>query len=194
MEYPLMTPPFEIKPFKKMTKKEAQIHFEWYICEVPERVELVRRAYFETGGGNLENLDFSPQSLINLWTWFIPRINTIIRSEEEIEEEIKKVPDWLKGKVPEDKQKLSVGSLSLAMDIAIYFGEVFIGNFDKLYWGFVTKPKSSASVNRPVIMGFSTGIELDPRILVHNLTFNVINGNTDKESLFNLYQVWKDDI
>jgi len=152
------------------------------------------KAYLETGGGKLEDLDMTPQSLVKLWTWFIPRINTVTKSDQEIAEELKKVPEWLKDKVIENKRKLSVGSLSLAMDIAIYFGEVFTHNFDKLYWGFVTKPRSLAYVNRPVIMGFSTGIELDPRILLHNLTLNVIEGNTDREELFNLYEVWKGDI
>lgn len=131
---------------------------------------------------------------MKLWTWFISRINTVTKSDEEIAEEQMKVPKWFKDKVIENKQKLSVGSLSLAMDITIYFGEVFTHNFDKLYWGFVTKPKSLAYVNSPVIMGFSTGIELDTRNLVYNLTLKVINGNTDKEELLNLYEVWKGDI
>lgn len=194
MEYRLMTPPFEIKPFEKMTKKEAQIHFDWYLSEVPKRIELIRKAYLETGGGKLEDLNLSPQSLVKLWTWFIPRIVMVTKSDEEVADELKKVPEWFKNKVIENKKKLSVGSLSLAMDIAIYFAEVFIHNFDKLYWGVVTKPKSLAYVNSPVIMGFSSGIELDPRNLIHNLTLKVIEGNADKKELLNLYEIWKADI
>lgn len=189
-----MTPPFEIKPFEKMTKKEAQIHFNWYLSEIPKRIELIRKAFLETGGGKLEDVDLSPQSLMNLWTWFIPKIVTVTRSDEEIAIDLKVVPEWFKDKVIENKRKLSVGTLSLAMDIAIYFAEVFIKNFDKLEWGFVTKPKSLAYVNSPVIIGFSSGIELDPRNLVYNLTLKVINDNTNKEELFSLFEVWKDDI
>lgn len=194
LEYPLMTPPFNIKPFEKMTKKEAQMHFNWYLSEVPKRIELISKAYLETGGGKLEDLDLSPQSLVNLWTWFLPKIVTVTKSKEEIADELKEVPEWFKDIVIDNNKKLSVGTLSLAMDIAIYFAEVFIRNFDKLYWGFVTKPKSLAYVNSPVIIGFSSGIELDPRNLVYNLTLRVINGNTNKEELFNLFDVWKDDI
>lgn len=194
LDYSLMTPPFEIKQFEKMTKKEAQLHFDWYVSEVPKRIELIKKAYLETGGGKLEDLDFSPQSLVNLWSWFIPRIVTVTKSDEEIADELNQVPEWFKDKVFENKMKLNIGSLSIAMDIAIYFAEVFIHNFDKLYWGFVTKPKSLVYVNSPVIVGFGTGIELDPRNLVYNLTLKKINGNTDKEDLFNLFEVWKDDI
>jgi len=190
-----MYPPFEIKSFEKMTKKEAQIHFDWYVSEVPKRVELITKAYLETGGGKLDDLDLSPQSLVYLWTWFIPRVVTITKSDEEIENELDKAPEWFKEKVLENKKKLTVGSLSLAMDIAIYFAEVFIHNFDKLYWGFVTKPKSLIYVNSPVIMGFSTGIELDPRNIVYNLTLKIINDKSDKEEdLFNIFKVWKNDI
>lgn len=189
-----MTPPFEIKPFEKMTKKESQIYFDWFVSEVPKRVELIKKAYLETGGAKLEDLDLSPQSLVNLWTWFVPKIVTVTKSDEEIEDELKNVPEWFKDKIIENKKKLSVGSLSLAMDIAIYFAEVFIHNCDKLYWGFVTKPKSLVYVNSPVIMGFSTEIELDPRNLVYNLTLKVINGNAENEDLFNIFKVWKGDI
>lgn len=35
-----MHPPFEIKSFEEMKKKEAQQHFEWYISEIPSRIQL----------------------------------------------------------------------------------------------------------------------------------------------------------
>ncbi|MGE7667141.1 hypothetical protein ACQKMN_15650 [Ureibacillus composti] len=195
MEYPLMDPPFEIKSFEKMTKKEAQIHFDWYVREVPKRVELIKKAYLETSGGKLEDLDLSSNSLVHIWKWFIPRIVTITKSDEEIEDELKNAPEWLKEKVIENKKKLTVGSLSLAMDLAIYFAEVFIHNFDKLYWGFVTKPKSLIYVYSPVIMGFSTGIELDPRNIVYNLTLKIINDKrANEEDLFNIFKAWENDI
>jgi hypothetical protein len=189
-----MTPPFEVKPFEKMTLREAQNHFDWYVDEIPKRIELIRRAYKDTGGGKLEDLDLTPQSLVNLWTWFIPRIQTMPRSTEDIAEELRTTPEWLKETVIENNKKLSTGALCLAMDIAIYFGATFVKNFDRLSWGFVTKPKSLAYVNKPVIIGFSTGVELDPIGIVYNLTLDVVNNNTNIKELFELYDVWSAEI
>lgn len=189
-----MTPPFEIKPFEKMTKKEAQLHFNWYLSDIPKRIELIKSAYLETTGENSDDLDLSPQSLVKLWTWFIPRIETVIKSEDEIEAELKDLPEWMRDEITEDKKTLSVGTLCLAMDIAIYFGETFIKNFNNLDWGFVTKPKSLVYVNSPVIIGFSSGIDLDPRNLIYILTLKVIDGNKNKKELLNLFNIWKDDI
>lgn len=39
MNYTFMQPPFDIKLFKEMTEKDAQKHFEWYIDEIPNRIE-----------------------------------------------------------------------------------------------------------------------------------------------------------
>lgn len=194
MNYPLMTPTFEMKPFEEMTKKEAQIHFNWYLSEVPKRIELLSNAFLETGGGTSGDLDFSQKSLMNLWSWFIPRITTITKSDDEIASELKVAPEWFKEKIIENNKKLSIGTLSLAMDIAIYLAEVFIKNFNSLEWGFVTHPKSLAYVNSPVVIGFSSGVELDPRNLVYNLTLKTVNGELNEKGLFNLFDAWKDDI
>lgn len=36
MDYPSMTPTFNIKPFEEMNKKEAKQYFEWYVSQIPE--------------------------------------------------------------------------------------------------------------------------------------------------------------
>ena len=77
------------------------------------------------------------------------------------------------------------------MDIAIYFAEIFIKNYDNLTWGLITKPKSLVYVNRPVVVGFSSGVELDPRLLVYNLILNKMDGSAKKEDLYNLFEVWE---
>lgn len=194
MDYPLMEPPFEVKPFEKMTKKEAQIHFEWYVSEIPNRIELLRRAYEIMREGNKDKLDLSPQSLIFLWEWFLPNIEITLKDKEEIEREVQIAPDWLKENIQMDNKKLSLGTLTLLMDIAIYFGEVFVNNFDNIKWGYVTRPKSLAYVNKPVLTGFRTNIELDPRNLVYIATLKVVKGVNNRDTLYNLYNVWKDKV
>ncbi|WP_110953622.1 hypothetical protein [Anaerosinus massiliensis] len=73
MLYPLMDPP-NFMSYDDMTRSEAKKHLEWYVNQIPERLELLRKAYEETGGGAKEELDYSVESLRRLWEWFIPLI------------------------------------------------------------------------------------------------------------------------
>lgn len=179
-----MDPPFEVKPFEKMSAKEAKKHFKWYVLEVPNRINLLSVLFTATGGkGNL--LDFSPMSLISLWQWFLTHIKTTVKTKEEIDNELQNTPDWLKEEVRSNNKKLSLGSTTLAMDIAIYFAETIIKNCDmKVKWGYITKPKSLEYVNSPVLVGFKYNMELNPRAVVYNLTLDVIDGKGSKEALF----------
>jgi hypothetical protein len=36
-----MQPPFEVIPFSEMTKKQAQEHFDWFVNEIPLRIQLL---------------------------------------------------------------------------------------------------------------------------------------------------------
>lgn len=194
MEYPLMSPSLELKPFEKMTKKEAENHFNWYLSEIPNRIALLRETFSKTGEGKIEDLDFTPKSLQKIWEWFLPNIEIISKSDDEINEEINEIPVQLKDIISIDRRKFSTGTLSIGMDIAIYFAEIFIKNYDNLTWGLITKPKSLVYVNRPVVVGFSSGVELDPRLLVYNLILNKMDGSAKKEDLYNLFEVWEEDI
>lgn len=186
-----MDPPFEVKPFGKMSAKEAKKHFEWYVSEVPNRINLLIDLFGATGGGEKKYLDLSPKSLIILWEWFLPNIKTTLKTKEEIDNELQNIPDWLKDEVRRNNKKLSVASTTLAMDIAIYFAETLIKHFEKnLKWGYITKPKSLEYVNSPVLVGFKSDMELNPRTVVYNLTLDAIDGNTSKEALYQLFKVW----
>lgn len=184
MEYPLMETPFEVKPFDEMTKKEAQQHFEWYIGQIEDRIRLLRSAYEVTGRGSFEDLDFSPESLKPLWKWFLERVEFVDKSPKKIREEQDRMPAWLRDTVRVSKKEPSRDTLILAMDIAIYFGEIFVRNFERISWGFVTRPKSLAYVNRPVLIGFKK-TELDPRMVILNTL-----KKENPDALFALYEIW----
>lgn len=189
-----MEPPFETKPFEKMSKEEAQLHFEWYLKEIPERVELIKNAYFETNGGNIFDLDKTPQSLKKIWKWFLTIFEVVEKTDKEISEENEAVPDWLNDDIYSNNKKMSMGTQSIAMDIAIYFGEVFINEFEKIKWGYKTKPKSLVYLNKPVLVGFESGTELDPSRVVYNLCLDEIDGETNQNALYELFEIWKSDV
>lgn len=190
MEYPLMHPPFEIKSFEEMKKKEAQQHFEWYISEIPSRIQLLKRAYHFTTNRSEEELDLSSESLIRLWEWFLHDIVEVVdRTEEEIQKDLYETPRWLHADVRKVNKKLYVTSLSVSMDIGIYLAETLRKNNDLLYWGFKSIPKSLFCVNTPVLMHSKIKWELfDPAHMINVLDSKLLEGNFDINSLYKLFE------
>lgn len=192
MEYIFLQPPFKIKPFKDMTKKDAQKHFEWYVGDIKNRIEILKNAYEVTGGGNKEELDLSVESLQKIWKWYISKVEIIEKTKEEMVSEKSKIPEWVSGHTV--SHKISLGWMAIAMDVAIYFSECFVSKYSTIKWGFVSKPNSLAYVNKPVLSGFKTGVELDATNIVHNLTLKVANGEKDSEALIKLFKIWAENV
>jgi len=192
MEYLLMQPPFEMKPFKDMTKKEAQSHFDWYVGEIPNRVELLKNAYSATSGIDKADLDYSSESLIKLWQWYINNADVEEKSEEAKNLEIEQYPEWIQKNL--SNKKISIGWMSIAMDIAIYFAECFIKEYSNIVWSFVSKPKSLAYINKPVLVGFKNGLDLDSTNIVRVLTSKIVDGEKDSNALLKIYKTWSEKV
>lgn len=188
MDYLLMQPPFEVKTFKNMSKKEAETHFNWYVNEIPSRLELLEKTYRETSNEVEIVLDYSPESLIKLWQWYINNVEIEEKSEELKKLEMEQYPEWVR--VNLSSQKISIGWMAIAMDIAIYFSEFFIREHTTIKWGIVSKPKSLAYINKPVLVGFKGGLDLDSTNLVRVLTSKLIDGDKDANSLLKVYTTW----
>lgn len=188
MNYNLLEPPFNIKPFREMNKSEAQIHFDWYIQQIPKRIQMLSDAFELTGGGNKEDLDYSPESLVKVWNWFIQNAEILRKTKEEIALETKSLPILARNDI--STNKISTGWLSVAMDIALYFAKCIIYNYDQIKWGILTKPKDLAYVNKPVLMGFKAKIELDVSGVINNQVIKVVNGEKNPNTLLGLYKTW----
>ena len=190
MEYEYMISPVKNYDFFEFTKEEAKIYFNWYMEEKGHRIEMLEK-YVHNAGVDID-FDYSPESLIPLWRWYETIIVSEKKTEEEIEAEKRKMPEWLHSQISDEK--ISMNTLKFGMDIAIYFAEVMIRNSEgKLHWGYVTKPKNYINVNRPVVSGFKAGQELDPSRTVYILTLSSEEDKNEKR-LYNSYYVWQEDI
>lgn len=189
MEYLLMSPPFEIKDFDKMSKSEAKEHFNWYTKEIPNRVKLLNRAIEITDLDLQVNLDYKKESLVALWKWYLNNVEVVEKTNEEIDVEIISANKMTKQFVR--KGKIATGWLAVAMDISIYFAECLIKEHQELTWGVVTRPKSLAYVNKPVVVGFSNGMELDATNILFVQTRKILKGVQDEQALQKLFENWE---
>ena len=95
------------------------------------------------------------ESLIPVWEWYEKKIVVEHYTRRELKKEAKKYPDWLREEILSDDTKISVNTLAICDDLAIYFAEVIRrNNLEHIYWGYYTKPKNCISVNEPVLLGF----------------------------------------
>jgi len=190
MKYEMMVPPFEPKGFSSFTKKETEEYFQWYVEQVPYRINLLER--FVQSEDPSVFFDWTPESLIGLWRWFETKIEFVEKSDQELKEELENYPEWMHSEI--SKEKFSFETLKYITDISSYFAEVVIRNSNgKIQWGYFTKSKKRMSVNEPVLLGFTADIDLNPRLIVYNCA-----GRSSKEKnanrLYEIYHVWQEDI
>lgn len=181
--------PIEKGDFLSFTKREAEIYFNWYIEHIDERIEYLCE-YVHSQGQSIE-LDFSVNSIIEIWDWYVKQIKIERYTRSELEEIAKEYPQWIREEIISDDIKLSYETLAICSDVAIYFAEVFRRqNENDISWGFFTKPKKQYSVNEPVLLGFIGNDCLNSRRTVYHCTLHYIDCEK-RFTLYEMYKVWK---
>lgn len=186
--YHLMVPPFEFVPFEKMNKKQAKEYFDWFILQTESRI-LELQAYAKLHGITHSVFDDSIRSLIPVWEWYESQITLTKKSPEEIQRELIGRPKWMHGIIEQSTERLSDLTIATAIDLSFYFAKVFLIHNPSISWGIRTKPKSLASVNRPVLTGFIKDMILDPSRIV------IVSAEKSSRApfstrLLDLYQTW----
>lgn len=196
-EYSILLPPIH-KPIKALNKKEAQAYFEWYIGKIEERI-----AYLQSVSN--VSLDYSPESLIPLWAWFIKNAELEKIPEEKMNDLRNQLKShnhlFVESIIAGSQHQLTMETEYLLQDIAKYFGQVFVKNYDSVHWGYYTAPKTDAFVNCPLIMGFPNqifpqkpGVPLAPDHIVHIQATKLLRNKAAKNDLFDIYSVWEDKL
>lgn len=189
MAYKEMILPFEVVSFEEMKKKQVEQYFHWYMDTLDERLCRLQKYIMETGGTVV--LDKSPESLIGLWEWFEPRIELCQKTDKELELELNGCHEKMKQHVFENPNKLSAETVTVAWDIAAYFGEVVIENNSQIRWGYLSTPKKLNGVNRPRLLGFAGDMSVYVYGRVEVSIWKSLT-NTDKMRLHDMYTVCKD--
>ena len=187
-EYPLPDPPKEFKVFEEMTLHEAQEHFEWFLGLSGPRRDLLVRAFSATGGRG--QLDYTPDSLIPLWTWAIPLFETKDPTPDELARRLAEGPEWVR-RADISFAELTPGTVCLCMDIGFYVAEIFIRRHPDLHWALWLK--KTGPYNRPYLRGFP-GAPLVPVDLVAGCAWMVTDGNRTDRLLLENYEHWEAEL
>jgi hypothetical protein len=182
---------FDNYAFFALTAKQAKVYFNWYMGEIPHRLTLLWN-YIRQDCPEIKPFDYSPESLNLIWEWYEPKIQQVAMTKEEIESRVRIFPKYLESEIRKNKIKFTDDTLSLALDISIYLGEVVIKNHPHLHWNYRTRPKREFSVYRPVIDGLNYKMTLEPSQVLFVLMLESAK-EPDKKRLYDLYHHWESE-
>lgn len=187
MNYSLLVYPYQSCKFEDMNKADSEKYFQWFISSIEDRIKQLQK-FVKLDDPSII-LDYSPSSLISIWHWYETKIIIETKTEEEIEKSMDQRPEWMKEILIKNDKKVSMDTWAICMDVSVYFAEVFIKNNPKTHWGYFTKPKIRMSVNSPTILGFISDKDLNPRLILVNLTRKSCLEKS-RTRLFDLYNTW----
>lgn len=144
--YDILIRPLD-KPFEKMTAAQARNYFDWFMAHIDKRAD-----YLAMFSG--VDLDDTPESLIGLWSWFLPQIRFEAVSAAQVEEAYKKAEKLPTGiresMLRELTEQVTVETGYIILDMAMYYGRMIIKNNPRFRWGFQIRG-SALFRNRPII-------------------------------------------
>lgn len=194
LNYDILIPPIT-KPFETFSLNEAEDYFNWFISN------LDKRAFYLEKYSNAR-LDYSVDSLIEIWSWFL-KVADIEKTPKEKLDEIKvqlkgKPKDFINNIIQEQLEQFTLETEYVIRDVAMYFGEVIVRNNNSIYWGYHTDIKKDSFANRPLLMGFEDRdfdppfkASFDPVFTVRGIACNLFDNSQNKNDLVGMYKKWQ---
>lgn len=195
------------KPFEKLSKTEAKTYFDWFISHVDERSEYIRQKVSEGLNMPIGALDFSIESLIFIWRWFL-KIAELKRTPKAVLKDIRKElkangepKEIIEDIVREHSVELSVFSRYVIRDIGMYVGKMFVTNFQTLRWDYHTDTKKDSFANMPQIFGFVNlnynppfEEQFEPILRIEMEASNLFDNSQNENDLYNMCMRWVQSI
>lgn len=184
-DYMLFIPPMELD-FANWSRKTARSYFDWFLGQISERKDELARLVSRLSPGC--RLDDSPDSLRCLGEVFVSEVRTRPSTQEEIAQQGEALTPRLREVVETEVWELTDRTLSLCLDVGIYFAEVLHKEHPTLEWDLWTR--KTVEYNRPVLVGFRGNVPLDaPGILV-NIARRKVDGQHQVGELKRVFEHW----
>ena len=154
---PLLLTMEEYYPLKK---KEAEAAFQHFLSQVPICLDCLIKQCSSDELIEPQCLDFSPESLITVWRWFLKRAKVRRHTKAE-HEHMEQLFGYL-GPTVVGAYVLTEETKHILQDIGLYLASVFMKQYPHMRWDYVRRPKSNVFFQNPIIAGF-----LDTRYGTH---------------------------
>lgn len=186
--YPLIKiPAFANKDIYTFSKEEAKEYFKWFTSIKSERLQIleskVQEMYPEW------KLDFTRNSLINLYEWFGKKVmyrNMNDEEKEEIKKQISKTP-LLVGVIEIPETTFTDETVSICFDIGVYFGDALIFNVLGAKW--IQKINSTSYIDyaQPIIATKVSKVPFNPWGAMEGIARRVLDRDTKEIPFVELF-------
>ena len=183
--YRHFSPPMRLD-FSGWSRQDARSYFSWFVDQIPERIDELRRVVEAVGPDC--TLNCSPDSLACLGHFLFAHVEIRPSTPAEIAEESDELPAQLREHVQLEKWQLTERTLSLCVDVGIYLAEVLRSSHNGLRWSLWTR--KTVDYNRPVLVGFQGGMPFDPARIAINVALGKARDKSQPERLQELFRVW----
>ena len=191
------------KPFSELSSREAKEYFDWFVGNVDGRSEYIRGKVSFGLDISLDLLDYSADSLIYIWRWFL-KIAECNKTPKSVIDRMRKELlaqgegiEFVDSVVSENSMELSVFSRYVIRDIGMYVGKMFVTNYNTLWWDYHTDTEKDMFANIPQVFGFINTAYTPPfkerfdPIHYTEMQASKILYNTQQESdLRDMYLLW----
>lgn len=139
-------------------------------------------------------INYTPESLIDVYSWFLSQVEIYELSEEEIGRELEllsQYPDFI---YQDEKERLLANPVEMAtVDYAIagiYYAETIRKNHPQVEWTYFRKPDSYTYLNKS-LLHFEEGediyYEREPVDLLFILNQRIQDGEVTARTLYEMY-------
>jgi len=189
VEYKLFIPQGSMltKKFPEMSKSEAQQFFNWFIEGIHPRLEQLKNLIAMANDGTVEKMDYSPGSLVDVFTWFLKSVNVVEKGIEQYEKECMALPEFLRYQVAH--KQLELEWMQVINDIGVYMALCFSEYDERLKWGIAPYPKAAGG-NSPAIIGFQNKMFFSPMLMMNVVMGKAADGRATNTSLFDTFNTW----
>ena len=189
------------KSFEKMDEKEAANYFNWFLGHVDERSDYLIQRVSATLCISANELNFSLQSLIPIWHWFLSAVEVCETPKNVLNKMQKKIGrrnyEFANDMIRANSIELSPLSRYVIRDIGMYVGKMFVNNYNVLRWDYHTNIKQDSFANIPQVFGFINcaytppfEMQFDPIHYVEMTASNIFDNTETKLDLYNTCKKW----
>ena len=193
VDYDILIPPLN-KPFSLLSLDEAEAFFKWHQDNISKRINYLAQ---KSGG----ILDYSFESLVPLWAWFLNHAQ-VEPVTDTIKEEIRKhlhnqSTQHIEYVISEEDTQFTLQTIFIIRDISMYVGEIFVKYSKKIKWSFHTNPEQDSFANMPLLTGFEDAdfsppfhMQFEPTHMIEVVAANLFDGTQKPKDLYNLCIQW----
>lgn len=191
-EYQSIDIPFSLK-FHRMSKKEVNAYFSWYMIQIPKRVATLERAVICTPNFEEWMANYLAESLDMLGEWFAFQVERRKLTQTDRDKMNEGVPDRIK-KIPLPEWVLTDRTYSIAIDIGMYLSEVMLKHIPGLKW------QSTANIGRtyidyghPVLVGpdWPKWYTFNPTKIMISKASSIADGRWESSELRKIFEYWR---